>query len=189
MGSASKRLGRPKALLELPNGRTMLEHVVAVASSVAEQVVILGEPPAVPHSLTSVPILPDARADCGPLGGLCSLLDHAAPHWGLLLACDLPALEAPVLEHLLDTAAGIPDVDVIAFMSPGKPDTYETCCALYHTRVHPIAAEMLRTGPAGLQSLLRRVRTHPLFPSERETRALFDVDTLQDLDTLGGLTV
>jgi len=186
-GGASKRFGRPKALLELAGGRTIIEHVAAVASSVAEAVVILGNAPGVPASMASVPVLPDAVPDSGPMGGLCSLLEYAAPHWALLLACDLPALQGSVLRSLLEAAGDKPDADVVAFHSEGVRNTYETCCALYHPRVHSRASDALRSGATGLQELLRQVRTYGLVPSESQARALFDIDTAQDADTLGDL--
>ena len=186
-GGASKRLGSPKALLELAGGGTILEHVAKVAASVAQEVVILGQPPLVPPALGSVPILPDAKADCGPMAGLCSLLEYAAPHWGLLLACDQPALEASVLERLLRTAEEEPDADAVAFASQIAHDTWEACCALYHPRVRQVVLDSLRTGATGLQSLLRKVRTRTLVPTDQEAWALSDIDTAQDLDALGDL--
>lgn len=187
VGGASKRFGSPKALLELPNGRTMLERVATVASSVAQEVVILGQPPRTPPSLAPIPVLPDAEPDRGPMSGLSSLLEYAAPHWGLLLACDLPALETSVLERLLHAAADHPQADAVAFASRSDQDMYEPCCALYHPRIHQVVVGVLETGPVGLQALLRQVHTTALIPSEQEARALVDVDTTQDLDVLGDL--
>ncbi len=186
-GGASKRLGSPKALLALPNGRTMLEQVAAAASPVAKEVVILGQPPRTPPSLASVPILPDAEPDRGPMGGLGTLLEYSAPHWGLLLACDLPALETSVLERLLQAATDHPQADAVAFGSRSDRDRYEPCCALYHPRIHQIVVGLLETGPTGLQALLRRVHTTVLTPSAQEARAFLDVDTIEDVAALGDL--
>ncbi|MFH0981339.1 MAG: molybdenum cofactor guanylyltransferase [Planctomycetota bacterium] len=183
-GGASRRFGKPKALLQLADGRTFLEHVATVAAEVAAEVVILGEPPGIPPALASVPILPDAEANSGPLGGLCALLKYAAPRWGLLLACDLPALHAGVLRRLLQAAEGDPSADALAFACRDASKSYEACCALYHARVLGTALDLLRSGSTGLQFLLQQVRSVALVPSDEEARALFDVDTPQDLDAL-----
>ncbi|MCP4589589.1 MAG: molybdenum cofactor guanylyltransferase [bacterium] len=187
-GGASRRFGRPKAFLELPSGATMLEHVVAVGQAVTSEVVILGSPPSakeVPDSLATVPVLPDAKTGCGPMGGLAALLDHATPRAGILLSCDLPALRAPILERLLRTAEANPDADVIAFRSLEAPSVHEACCALYHGRLRSAVADALSSGDTSLQSLLRRSRLFELIPTACEARALLDIDTPGDLELLG----
>lgn len=183
-GGVSRRLGEPKALLELADGRTMLEHVAAAAASVAAEVVILGEPPGVPERLSGLRVLPDRVAGRGPLAGLCSLLECAAPHWGLLLACDLPRLEVSVLNTLLQTAAGQQHADAVAFVSAEDSARYEACCAAYHSRLHGTVIQYLNEDAGSLQTLLHRVRTVPLTPSRSDAAALFDVDTADDLRRL-----
>ncbi len=44
VGGKSQRMKQPKALLEMPNGLTFVEHVVRVVSPVSQSVVILGFP-------------------------------------------------------------------------------------------------------------------------------------------------
>ncbi|MCK4660126.1 MAG: molybdenum cofactor guanylyltransferase [Phycisphaerae bacterium] len=186
-GGASKRFGSPKALLELTPGCTMLEHVAMAASAVADEVVILGNPPTLPDSLATIPILADAAPVCGPMGGLCTLLEYCSPRWGLLLACDLPVLRTVVLQRLLQVALNHPQAEVVAFVSSVNHRVYECCCALYNPVLHPLATAALKRGETGLQHLLRVARTIALVPSPSEARALRDVDTMADLDALGDL--
>ena len=102
-------MGRPKALIELPTGGTMIEHAVWVARQVTDEVVVLGREIRLPASLAKLTILDDAKPDGGPLAGLCSLLKRANRGWGLLLACDMPYIKSAVIRRLL--AQADPDTD------------------------------------------------------------------------------
>ena len=160
--------------------------MAGVAASVANAVVLLGQPPGVPASLAALPVLADAAPERGPLGGLCTLLAHAAPRWGMLLACDLPRLDAATLQRLLDAVAQHPDAVAVAYRAKTGAGRLEACCALYHPRIQPAALDVLAAPRGGLQDLLRQVRAVELLPTEAEANALTDIDTEHDLDAWGG---
>ena len=178
VGGRSRRMGRAKALLPLPGGTTLIEHVAGVASQVAQDVVILGQLTALPAPLTHLPVLPDAEPDRGPLAGLCSLLEYARARWGLLLACDMPCLAPAVIHRIL--AAARSDVDAVAFLRDNPAEPYHACCALYHPRILPEALSELAEGRASLQGLLARVRVAALRPDPQQTPLLMNVNTPQD---------
>ena len=178
VGGTSTRMGRPKALLAMPDGLTLVEHVAGVVQGLGpavEETVILGRFDALPSSLSHLRILPDAAVDAGPLAGLVSLLDQAAGRWAMLLSCDMPLVDAPVLRRLLAEAHA--EVDAVAFLRSGRPRTYHACCALYHPRVISTAEQQLKEGKRSLQRLLANVRTTALIPSARENRQLINVNT------------
>ncbi len=175
-------MGRPKAGLVLPDGRTMLEHAVGLAQSVgggAQEVVILGQAVPLPPALADVRVLPDAAPQAGPLGGLCALLDYAGTRWGLLLACDLPLLTSRIIHQLF--AAAHPDVDAVAFHNARTPGTWHACCALYHPRIRDFAIRALLDGDGSLNHLLGRVRLASLDAGPQEERQLLNVNRPEDL--------
>lgn len=180
VGGTSRRMGRPKALLPMPDGRSLLEHVVCTASGVFDRVVLLGSAANLPDKLRAWPRLPDAEPVRGPLSGLCSLLQSAAPGWAMLLSCDLPLLSPRVLHRLL--AAASPDADVVAFVADLAARSYHPCCALYHARLAPIALVELQTGRASLHDLLARSRLVALQPTPLEEEALTNVNTPAEFD-------
>ncbi|UCG16126.1 MAG: molybdenum cofactor guanylyltransferase [Phycisphaerales bacterium] len=177
-GGRSRRMGRPKALLTLPDGRTLVEHVVGVASAVAHDVVILGTPALLPPPLARLPVLVDAKQDGGPLAGLCSLLQYAQNRWALLLACDMPHLAPGVLHRILARAGE--DVDAVAFRQDDVRKACHACCALYHPRILPRALDELARGQASLQNLLARVRLEAVQPDPRDVHLLTNLNTPED---------
>jgi molybdopterin-guanine dinucleotide biosynthesis protein A len=179
VGGRSRRMGCSKALLALPDGRTLVEHVAGVASEVAQEVVILGRLDSIPAALARYPILPDAKPNGGPLAGLCSLLVYARERWALLLACDMPLLTTGVVERIRAQAG--PDTDAVAFWQDDRRQVYHACCAFYHPRILPEASDELTAGKGSLQNLLRRVRVAALVPEAEETCQLANVNTPEDL--------
>jgi hypothetical protein len=73
-GGHSRRMGQPKALLALPDGRHLIEHVIGVASEVTRDVVILGRSIVLPASL--------ARMGCCPMSSrVAARLQGCARYW------------------------------------------------------------------------------------------------------------
>ena len=170
-------MGQPKALMPIRSGTTMVEHVVAMALEITDQIVILGSSDALPASLNELRFLPDKIPGAGPLAGLCSLLDHAGQRWTLLLACDMPLLGPSVLKRLMTHAND--EVDAVVFAHDADRD--HTCCALYHPRILSAAVRELTEGEARLQNVLNQVRTARLELTPDETRQLTNVNTPEEL--------
>lgn len=186
-------MGRPKALIELPTGGSMIEHTVQVARQITDEVVVLGREIRLPVSLEELTVLDDEKPDGGPLAGLCSLLKCADPGWGLLLACDMPYIESAVIRRLL--AQADPDADAVVFERSERRGSYHACCGLYHSRITrpPVsdpaqpapAPEVLFDGDASLNSLLKRIRVKALKPTPEESRQLRNINTPEDLAKMG----
>jgi len=101
-GGRSSRMGAPKEGLRLPNGRAMVEHVLATMLAFCRQVVILGESRgfAVPRDKRIIHLL-DKRPGLGPLAGLESLLSSGLDTEYVVAACDQPLITVPLLKKLV----------------------------------------------------------------------------------------
>ena len=99
VGGASRRMGRPKQLLELA-GLTFVERVVAALAPVVEEVALLGGGE-VPESLARLSRLADAPAARGPLAGLLAAFAARPGAAWLVAACDQPWLDRPLLDWLI----------------------------------------------------------------------------------------
>ena len=100
-GGRSSRFGSDKALAQMPDGRTLIDHAMAGLAPHVAQVVICGRAGG----------LPDRPApDMGPLGGLNAALHHALAEGfdGVLTTgCDMPLYPAELPAALIGEGAAI----------------------------------------------------------------------------------
>ncbi len=101
-GGRSRRMGRPKELLPLADGRSMIDHVIDALSATCSEVVVLGETTA----RRELDHLPDLRTGAGPMAGLEALLHSGRAEQYIICPCDLPAITADLLRQL---AAPVPE--------------------------------------------------------------------------------
>ncbi|HLK45630.1 MAG TPA: NTP transferase domain-containing protein, partial [Acidimicrobiales bacterium] len=99
-GRALRMDGRPKGLLEAPDGGTLVERSSNLLRNLGAEIVLLGNADA--YGAVGLPILADDPVDIGPLGGLVSLLRFAGRRPALALACDMPYVSGRLLQRLLD---------------------------------------------------------------------------------------
>jgi molybdopterin-guanine dinucleotide biosynthesis protein A len=127
-GGHSRRMQRDKAALEY-EGRTQLERAVTLLTPLVTRCFVsvradqLAEPRRAPYATIS-----DRIAGIGPIGGI-----HAAQHehpqvaW-LVIACDLPFIDAATLQQLIAARAPARIATVFRSSHDGKP---EPLCAIY----------------------------------------------------------
>lgn len=119
-GGESRRMGRDKAMLEV-SGRTLLQRVLdAAKASGALHVVTMGGP----DRKIGVRHLADRQAGSGPLAGIASALAALAPDPVVVLACDLPGIDAATIRLVLDSL-GSHDVAV------ARTDRVEPLCSAW----------------------------------------------------------
>lgn len=126
VGGASRRMGRPKATLQL-DGESMIERQIRLLSSVARRVVVVGGAAGYLDNL-DVPIVPDSVAKRGPLGGIYTALLESRTEFSLVLGCDLPFVTRNLLA-CLKACARAEGSDVAV---PRSPDgRLQPLCAVY----------------------------------------------------------
>ncbi len=111
-GGRSERMGRDKALLLTPSGKTVIEVVSEAASSIAKCVIEVG------GSYSDFPRIPDKREHEGPLMGSLAGL-RAISAMGnfdgiFLLACDLPMIDPESLNSLVFLSRGCTVVPIVS---------------------------------------------------------------------------
>lgn len=126
-GGASRRMGRPKASLQL-DGESMLDRQIRLLRSVARRVMVVGGGPAGYLDRVDVPIVADIVAMRGPLGGIYTALLRTRTELSLVLGCDLPFATRNLLACLmLRATAERSDATV-----PRSPDgRLQPLCAVY----------------------------------------------------------
>jgi molybdenum cofactor guanylyltransferase len=98
-GGKSTRMGVDKSFV-LFEGRPMIEIVKNQVSRLGEETILISNNSG-PYAYLDLPIFPDIYPDTGPLGGIFTALKAARYEHVLVVACDMPWLNLPLLQHLI----------------------------------------------------------------------------------------
>jgi molybdopterin-guanine dinucleotide biosynthesis protein A len=124
-GGASRRMGTDKRIV-LVEGEPMLRRVVTTAASVADEliVVVARSRPVPPDLLDGLDarVVTDRRPDAGPLAGIEAGLLSAGAERVLVVAGDLPWIEAGLLRRLLEALEAAHAADAAAAVGPQGPE-------------------------------------------------------------------
>src|SRR5688500_7804830 len=106
-GGRSSRMGSDKALLRIyPDGPTLIEHVVNIAQQAQPSEVLLVTNSPEAYRFLNLPSVPDAFEDSGPLGGIVGGMRAGSAELFVVIACDMPSLNAEFLRYLVSLASG-----------------------------------------------------------------------------------
>jgi len=103
-GGKSTRMGRDKALAPF-RGRTLVEFILAQTVGLATETIVITNRPD-DYRFLGLALFGDVFPDKGALGGLYSAIHHSAQPHCLVLACDMPFVNRPLLEHFIALAPG-----------------------------------------------------------------------------------
>jgi molybdopterin-guanine dinucleotide biosynthesis protein A len=174
-GGRSTRMQRDKAILNY-HGRSQLERAMALLTPLVAQayVSVRAEQQSEPLRARFAQII-DAPGHAGPIAGLLAAqARHPEVAW-LVLACDLPLLDAATLTHLLH--ARDPSRMATAYRSShdGLP---EPLCAIYEPRSGAALAAYVASGNDCPRKFLRASDTELL--DQPEPHALDNVNTPEE---------
>jgi molybdopterin-guanine dinucleotide biosynthesis protein A len=190
-GAASRYGGEPKGLLEL-GGRRILDRVVtAVAHALGELPLLVANAPRASAWRPDLRTVPDARPNCGSLGGIYTALvagDRSVPV--LCVAWDMPFVSTGLLRALIAEAAS-GQYDALLPESDGRRGI-EPLCAVYGPACVEPVEQALDAGDLRAIAFHRSVRVGRL-PLERvrqfgePSRLFFNVNAPEDLARAGEL--
>lgn len=192
-GGSSRRMGQAKAGLEW-HGQTFLQRICATTGRVAGQTVVVGPhgkqlPPPEWHCPATVQWIPDKEPQAGPLVGLANGLAVLNPPVSrtLLLGCDSPLVNEPVLSRLvaeLDQQPCERDGVVIAD-GAGRI----ALLSIWRVSIAGKLGELIGRGERRIQALLEtcscQVMTQATFAEETPELASFmNINTAEDYEQL-----
>ena len=175
-GGRRRRMGHDKALIEF-DGKTQLERAMLALESVTErQFVSTRSDQSGDGERQRYAQIVDRYEDLGPVAGILSALEsHPEADW-LVVACDLPNLDAATLEFLVSNR----DLNALftAFESShdGLP---EPLCAIYPAQSVARIREFVDEGSVCPRKMLIRSESALLAPPN--PRSLDNVNTPDDL--------
>jgi molybdenum cofactor guanylyltransferase len=112
-------MGRDKARLPF-RGADLVSAVASAVAHAAGSAILIGHP--------VLPSIPDRYPGEGPLGGILTALHHSTSDCCLVVACDMPEIDAPFLSRLVRYAAGFPGSVILPSGPDGMP---QPLCAIY----------------------------------------------------------
>ena len=148
-GGASSRMGRDKALLSVVWHEQQMPlwcRQLSVLESLHPDELILSGPSRdnMPSSLV---VLADRIAGKGPLGGIATCLGHTRSNWLLVVAVDLPRIDAYFFRELLRQRQ---DTGIV----PVRNGRFEALAAVYPKSASAVANKRLERGDLKLQAFV-----------------------------------
>ncbi|MBP0019008.1 MAG: molybdenum cofactor guanylyltransferase [Cyanobacteria bacterium SBLK] len=187
-GGQSSRMGRDKALLSFQNTH-FLQRIYRIAEQCCNSVYIL-----TPWPERYCNILPDERSflsESSPgEGSLIALYQglqqiEMTGDWLLLLACDLPLLDAEILLSWYKNLQYLP-LEILACI-PKNGDRWEPLCGFYHSQILPDLENYIDRGDRSFQKFLTTIPVSEIILSDREKKMLWNCNTPEDLKYLDSL--
>jgi molybdenum cofactor guanylyltransferase len=98
-GGKSSRMGTDKAFVPF-QGRPMIEVVLERVAGLGDELILITNKPD-EYAHLGLPMHGDIYPDSGPLGGIYTAVYHATHPHTLVVACDMPWLNRPLLEYMV----------------------------------------------------------------------------------------
>ena len=140
-GRATRLQGADKASL-LVGGRRIIDRQLEAVAPFSADVRIVSHD-AARYADLGIPVIADAVAGGGPLGGVYTALIDARGDRVLVLACDLPFVSAALVERLAAESEAAEEIDAVV---PRTARGLEPLCAVYRTRCAAEARARLARG-------------------------------------------
>ena len=180
IGGKSRRMGRPKHLIET-SGETWIEKVVKTIGAATKTVSIAGAGE-IPEGLKGFVLLHDIPEAEGPMSGILSAMRwHPEASW-LAAACDMPEVSASALEWLLGQRK--PGTWIVMPEVRGGAKEVQPLLAWYDFRAHTLLEEAARTRDFSLHRLAAHTKVKTPRPLKKIRGAWKNINTLDDLQNL-----
>jgi len=175
-GGQSRRMRTDKALLDY-HGKPQIEwlaeliapYCISVHASV--RAAQAGEP-----VRSGLPTIVDAREDAGPIAGILAAQYHDPAAAWLVVACDLPFLNARTLEYLIEQRASTGIATAYRSAHDGLP---EPLCAIWEPASRPLVAAAVEQEKYCPRSLL--ASSGAVLLDLPDARALDNINTREEL--------
>ncbi len=183
-GRGERLAGQDKATLVL-DGETLLERVYRRVAALADEVVIVLRPdqelaPDLVAATQGAIVVRDLLGHAGVLAAMCAGLEAARHEWSLLVACDMPFIQASLVRHMWSLRGGW---DVVV---PRLEVGLEPLHALYHRRCLSSIRDALAQGRRRVIGFYEPLRVRYVEEEEigrHDPRRLsfFNINTPEDL--------
>lgn len=181
-GRATRMAGIAKGMLEVPDGRSVIQRLIDELARAGVDEVIVAANDSRPYRHLGRQIVPDIRADLGPLGGI-----EAALAWSarpprrfdavVFLPCDLPAITASEISTLI---AAFKAGEAQIFVAETGKDFSEALCCIVHNDILPDISARIDCGRRGVRKAWRSLAAAAVHFDDEA--AFTNINTPDDMD-------
>ena len=175
-GGRSVRMGQDKGLMDY-HGKPQREHAADLLNAFCEKTFLSCRPDQVASLDSSYAALPDTFEGLGPFGAILSAFrEHPDVAW-VVIACDLPLLDAPTLQQLAQERRT--SQIATAFISPndGMP---EPLIAIWEPKSYAVLLQFLAQGYSCPRKVLLNSEVHLIEPAQAQ--ALTNVNSRAEVE-------
>ena len=174
-GGKGKRLGTPKALIEIGGESLILRTHRLLKSLFSEVLVVSGNSGFIPD-IPEATIVADEVAGIGPIGGLITGLRNIKGERAFCVACDMPFLDIDLIQHLISLS------DSRDAVVPCAGRQIEPLHAVYSRTCLEVAQERIKRRQYSLTGLILSLNAEYVhIPFGPRALSFFNINTLQDL--------
>lgn len=174
-GGYSSRMGSPKMYLKLGDKTFLSLAEMKAAAVFNHDVVVLGANQPVESDF---PVIPDAIADAGPLGGLLAAMQHTNKESVAIVPVDLPLLSVDLITALRDTMDG--DYDAIIAKSKNR---LQPLVGIYKKKLTNQLIRYLKSEKRSVMGFINTVDYSTFYVKEKD---IVNINTPEDFKTLLG---
>ncbi|HNP64562.1 MAG TPA: NTP transferase domain-containing protein [Woeseiaceae bacterium] len=176
-GGESRRMGRDKALLDR-GGRSQLAYMVDLLGQFVDSVFVSARPEQADDAERSqYELIVDRYRDLGPIAGiLTALREHPEVDW-LVVACDLPNIDAETLQNLLAHRDG---GQYFTAYESSYDQLPEPLCAIYHCGCADVIQAFVDSGINCPRKIL--IRSDTFLLQQVNPLSLDNINTPEDLE-------
>ena len=183
-GGKSERMGQDKALLPLPGSDLLLWQRQLRVLEELEPREIFWSGPARPGMPENVQVVTDTMRSAGPLAGVCACLGLVTTDLLVVLAVDLPRMDACYLKKLAQRCTSVRGA------VPQCGEDFEPLAAIYPALLRELADDRLRQGRYAMQDFVREAVRRELIETvpvgEMDAAKFTNLNSPEDFARLDG---
>jgi len=178
-GGKGSRINKNKALIPLPDGKTLIQRCLDALNKVFPEILIVTNQKELYRDYDAR-VVEDLIKQTGPLGGILTGLCHSTSYFNFVTGCDMPFPQIRLIELLLDKCR---DRDVAI---PEIGGEVEPLFAVYSKNCLPVIFDHLHKRDFKIRRVLKKLKVEKIGVKEidavdPEHLSFLNVNTEKDL--------
>jgi molybdopterin-guanine dinucleotide biosynthesis protein A len=178
-GGKGSRINKNKALIMLPDGKTLLHKCVRSLSAVLAKIVIVTNQKEL-YLDYDARVVEDLVKNKGPLGGIYTGLSCSTTHCNFVIGCDMPFPQPSLIELLLQ------DCDDYDVAIPETVGEVEPLFAVYSKNCLPVISDHLQKDDLKIRKIFEKlkvqiIREEKIQEVDPQHLSFFNINTNEDL--------